>query len=380
MAGVSRLDETLKRLSDRAASAVVARGRIASPALNAALLRRLSASPGAADAFLADPVFEATSTSESTDRCLGGLSGELLQPELVDALDNAGAARMARDLRPWSHQLEAWTAAREGLSCLVSSGTGSGKTECFMLPDAGRAAARSRGGSPDRRARHRGLSPERADREPAGASRSLDGAAKRGRLRFALYNGLTPETSRKEDRSRLAYAEIGNRKAIRETPPAILVTNITMLEYLLLRAEDRPILEHSQGLLRWIVLDEAHGFMGAQAAEMALLLRRVGLKLTRFRGEATLSPLPVSSARFIPSCARSAGDEPQDLPLPPTSLCCAVGASSAAVGSARPVNPVPSEGGTYRGDSHETALCKPDFPKNGRPAIFPRAGPDDGQP
>ena len=35
-----------------------------------------------------------------------------------------------------------------------------------------------------------------------------------------------------------------------------------MLVYLLLRAEDRPILEHSQGLLRWIVLDEAHGFMG----------------------------------------------------------------------------------------------------------------------
>ena len=134
MAGVSRLDETLKRLSDRAASAVVARGRIASPALNAALLRRLSASPGAVDAFRADPVFEATSTWESTDRCLGGLSGELLQPELVDALDNAGAARMARDLRPWSHQLEAWTAAREGLTCLVSSGTGSGKTECFMLP------------------------------------------------------------------------------------------------------------------------------------------------------------------------------------------------------------------------------------------------------
>ena len=79
-------------------------------------------------------MFEAASTWESTDRCLGGLSGELLQPELVDALDNAGAARMARDLRPRSRQLEAWTAAREGLSCLVSSGTGSGKTECFMLP------------------------------------------------------------------------------------------------------------------------------------------------------------------------------------------------------------------------------------------------------
>jgi ATP-dependent helicase YprA (DUF1998 family) len=53
------------------------------------------------------------------------------------------------------------------------------------------------------------------------------------------------------------------------------VTNVTMLEYLLLRAQDRAILEGSQGLLRWIVLDEVHSYIGAQAGEMALLLRRV---------------------------------------------------------------------------------------------------------
>ena len=94
------------------------------------------------------------------------------------------------------------------------------------------------------------------------------------RARFALYNGMTPETSR-EGQGTLYPAELGNRRDIRGTPPAILVTNVTMLEYLLLRSLDRPILERSQGLLRWIVLDEAHGYIGAQAAEMALLLRRV---------------------------------------------------------------------------------------------------------
>src|SRR5690606_31831755 len=73
----------------------------------------------------------------------------------------------------------------------------------------------------------------------------------------------------------LGGAELGDRKSIRENPPSILITNVTMLEYLLLRAKDQPILERSQGLLRWIVLDEAHGYIGAQAAEMALLLRRV---------------------------------------------------------------------------------------------------------
>jgi DEAD/DEAH box helicase domain-containing protein len=48
-----------------------------------------------------------------------------------------------------------------------------------------------------------------------------------------------------------------------------------MLEYMLLRREDVPILTRSQGRLRYIVLDEAHSYIGAQAAEIAFLLRRV---------------------------------------------------------------------------------------------------------
>ena len=48
-----------------------------------------------------------------------------------------------------------------------------------------------------------------------------------------------------------------------------------MLEYMLVRNEDRPILDQSQRKLRWIVIDEAHTYMGSQAAELTLLLRRV---------------------------------------------------------------------------------------------------------
>src|SRR5690606_35322416 len=62
-----------------------------------------------------------------------------------------------------------------------------------------------------------------------------------------------------------------------EEPAPILMTNATMLEYMLVRQVDNPILEISkqQQSLRWIVLDEAHTYVGSQAAEMSLLLRRV---------------------------------------------------------------------------------------------------------
>ncbi|MFW5443583.1 MAG: DEAD/DEAH box helicase, partial [Methylococcaceae bacterium] len=65
------------------------------------------------------------------------------------------------------------------------------------------------------------------------------------------------------------------RKAMRATPAPMLITNSTMLEYMLVRQVDEPIIQQSQGKLRWIVLDEAHTYVGSQAAELSLLLRRV---------------------------------------------------------------------------------------------------------
>ena len=130
----SRLNETIERIARRAASAVVARGRLDAPALNAVLLRRLAAEPGHADLLLADPVFEAARIWESAPRTIGELAGDLLHPDLVAALEGAEKERMPRNRRPYAHQLECWQAARDGLSYLVTSGTGSGKTECFMVP------------------------------------------------------------------------------------------------------------------------------------------------------------------------------------------------------------------------------------------------------
>src|SRR5690606_38120871 len=98
-----------------------------------------------------------------------------------------------------------------------------------------------------------------------------------GDIRFALYNGLMGD-ARQADRDQAIRdrpEQVIHRTTLRSDPPPVLVTNNTMLEYMTIRREDRPIVEASQGKLRWIVIDEAHSYVGSAAAEVALLLRRV---------------------------------------------------------------------------------------------------------
>ena len=117
-----------------------------------------------------------------------------------------------------------------------------------------------------------------------------------GRVRFALYNGATPETVASADQARQPQ-QILSRRLIREEPPPILVTNAVMLEMMLVRAKDQGILQRSRGQLRWIVLDEAHSYVGSQAAEISLLLRRV---LHKFGSDA-------ANVRFIATSATIGG-------------------------------------------------------------------------
>lgn len=93
-------------------------------------------------------------------------------------------------------------------------------------------------------------------------------------IRFCLYNGNTPERL-PSDQAKRHPNEVQDRRTLRDAPPPILVTNATILEYMLVRAVDAPIMDQSHGLLEWVVLDEAHTYIGSQAAELALLIRRV---------------------------------------------------------------------------------------------------------
>lgn len=274
--------QLLPELATRASRATLSRLGFSNAALRAYLERVFSASYGAKGCFVGDPVFEATFGWETADRSLAELSPELLTPALVSALDRPGgdaksSYRFGRDDHPYRHQLEAWQILGQDKpqSVVVTSGTGSGKTECFMVPILDQLArAHAQRGSKLIGVQALFLYPLNAliqsQRERLNAWTSSFGDG----LRFCLYNGLTPQKQPQGLRDQLRN-EVLDRESLRAAPPPLLVTNATMLEYMLVRAQDAPILEQSQGALKWIVLDEAHTYIGSQAAELALLLRRV---------------------------------------------------------------------------------------------------------
>ncbi|WIY67961.1 DEAD/DEAH box helicase [Aquidulcibacter paucihalophilus] len=299
--------QTLDDLRQRTTEAVIGQSGLNHPGLSAEIRRRFGSSDPLHGGVMQQPVIEAAPSYAEADETMAELAGSLLHQATVDALDGGSDDRPNRyrfraEWRPYEHQISAWRKLSDPSSpqsVLVTSGTGSGKTECFLVPIIDDLARQSAGS---------GLEGVQAViLYPLNAliasqeERLRDWTAPfKGRLRFCLYNGLLPEELPSHQRQGRPEA-VRDRKSLRESPPPILVTNVTMLEYMLLRKEDAPILAKSQGKLRYIVLDEAHSYVGAQAAEIALLLRRVCLGFG-------VSPTDV---RFIATSATIGGTDAQ---------------------------------------------------------------------
>ncbi len=249
--------------------------------LNRYLASQFSRPFGSERNFLADPTFEAVFGWTKSKYTLAELSGKLLHPSLVQSMDspppNYREYRFDKRQHPYAHQVASWEclSAIPKKSLIVTSGTGSGKTECFMVPIIDQLIrVKEAEGKRLMGVRALFLYPLNAlinsQRERLGAWTGKF----EGDIRFCLYNGLTPEKE-PAGRDPRDLSEVKDRRTLRNDPPPILVTNTTMLEYMLVRSSDAPIIEASKGKLEWIVLDEAHSYIGSQAAEMALLLRRV---------------------------------------------------------------------------------------------------------
>ena len=226
--------------------------------------------------------------------------------ELVDSgvlangwrrLEETGFKRLLN--RPLhAHQERAIRKAAMNRNFIVATGTGSGKTECFLLPIVDHLLRDPELAKPGVRAvivyplnalandqlyfrlaplllrqlddpgitfgRFTGqvrASAHRRDEE----SRLLDNDA----LREAL--GLAPTASR------LPRSWLLSRSEMLETPPHILITNYAMLEHMLLLPRNAPLFCNAR--LRFLVLDEIHTYAGAQAIEVAFLLRKLKVHL-----------------------------------------------------------------------------------------------------
>ena len=176
---------------------------------------------------------------------------------------------------PYIHQSLAWDrlSGDSGESTIIATGTGSGKTECFLYPIL------------DYCARHRGpgikailLYPMNAlaDDQARRIARLIDAQAGLAGLRAGVYTGAAGEIKTK---TMSADGLITDRDTLREFPPDILLTNYKMLDLLLLRSRDRGLWQAKA--LRYLVVDELHSFDGAQGTDLACLIRRLRERLDR---------------------------------------------------------------------------------------------------
>ena len=178
---------------------------------------------------------------------------------------------------PRQLQTDSWKELAGGNSIVVTSGTGSGKTECFLYPVLSDLFSRrvQNGNDPVGAIFLYPLNALMQDQKER-----LGECCQTLGLKFAVYNSSLEENQARVP-SRFPAAEVMTRERVRTydnnnaSCPQILLTNPSMLEYMLVRDNDNPIFNRSQGALRWIVIDEAHTYTGSAAVELAYLIKRV---------------------------------------------------------------------------------------------------------
>lgn len=185
------------------------------------------------------------------------------------------------------HQEQALLKADAGKNLIVTTGTGSGKTECFLLPIL------------------QGLLQEEQEQGTLGCGvRAIliypmnalaNDQMKRMRLilknypsiTFGIYTGNTRNSEKEGIRAYhdsygkdavILENEMLSRESMREKPPHILITNYSMLEYMMLRPKDDIVFSGAK--LRYIVLDEAHVYKGTTGMETAMLMRRLRARIS----------------------------------------------------------------------------------------------------
>ncbi|MEV4802319.1 DEAD/DEAH box helicase [Nonomuraea sp. NPDC049421] len=249
------------------------------------------------------PLLEATPPYQP-----GATLQQLIEENVLSpAFEKLGGPALPLDRPLYLHQEQAIRKATSGRNLVVATGTGSGKTESFLLPILNTLVAEHEKGELTPGVRALLLYPMNAlANDQLKRLRLL--LAQTPFITFGRYTGDTKERRHEglaqfeelNDGHHRLPNELLSREEMRATPPHILLTNYAMLEYLLLRPADMELFEGEHGG-RWkfIALDEAHVYDGAKAEELGMLLRRLHDRVA-----------PQQRLQCIATSA-TVGDEPQ---------------------------------------------------------------------
>ncbi len=191
------------------------------------------------------------------------------------------------DRKLYRHQEEAIRKAGQGKNLIVTTGTGSGKTESFLIPVIDRLLREKEAGTLDAGVRTLIIYPMNAlvNDQIRRLRELLSDTNGENGITFGRFTGETKETYKdalnkyQEIEGLQAVPgsnELISREQMRQTPPNILITNYAMLEYMLLRPDDNIIFS-GKNAEKWqyIVFDEAHSYGGTKGIEVAELVKRV---------------------------------------------------------------------------------------------------------
>lgn len=227
-------------------------------------------------------------TGHTLRELMEGCSASPLFAQLEPIAEKDRELKLDRPL--YIHQENALRKASAGENLVVTTGTGSGKTESFLLPIINHLLREESAGTLDSGVRAIIIYPMNAlANDQMKRMRAL--FKNYPKICYGVYNGNTEHTQSKAlaEYHRTykdacgnpldpAPNEIISREVMQKTPPHILITNYSMLEYMMLRPKDDAVFSGAK--LKFIVLDEAHIYKGATGMETSLLMRRLRARIS----------------------------------------------------------------------------------------------------
>lgn len=193
---------------------------------------------------------------------------------------------------PYLHQYEAFkrlsTKNNEPKSVILTTGTGSGKTESFLYPildycykNLSRPGIKAIILYP-----MNALATDQARRLAEAIYKYQDATGEyvlRDKIRAGLFIGEGKQKGKDRSTRMEPQRIIEDRETLRQSPPDIILTNFKMLDFSLMQARFHELWKYNfadNTLLKFIVLDELHTYDGAKGSDVANLIRRLKLKLS----------------------------------------------------------------------------------------------------